>query len=118
MMSAPASAILVLMSGSASTSLIATLSVATTSFGVPCGAKKPTHSEKSKSLMPAASDTVGTSGAEAERRRDGEHLHLARLDERDGGRKAGEIEVHVAAQEIAQRRPGTPVGHVGHVALA
>src|SRR6185437_5488388 len=67
-MSAPAASIFALMSGCASTSLIALLSVATICGGVPCGAKKPAHKLKSKSLMWAASATVGTSGAVEARR--------------------------------------------------
>ncbi len=47
--------------------MISLLSRATIAGGVPCGAKTPAHSVKAKSLMPAVSATVGTSGAMPER---------------------------------------------------
>src|SRR2546429_58086 len=65
--SAPCSSSFCLTSGSFRILLISALSLATTFCGVPRGAKKPCHRAMSKPAMPAASATVGTSGALPER---------------------------------------------------
>src|SRR5882672_4138279 len=65
--SAPSSRSRALKSGCVTILLISALIRATTSFGVPRGAKMPCQRLRSKSVSPAASATVGTSGAAGER---------------------------------------------------
>jgi hypothetical protein len=65
--SAPASSSLDCTSGSSSVLLISAWRRETIARGVPRGAKNPCHSAMSKSLIPLASATVGTSFATPER---------------------------------------------------
>ena len=106
-------------SGSASTLLISLLSLAMIAGGVARGANTPAQSVKSKSLMPALSATVGTSGAIGERLADDTANTFSRplFSMRQHRRHSGKIEIDVTADQIGQGGTGTLVGHMREIAM-
>ena len=106
-----------MVSGAASASRSAALSLSTIGRGRAGGRHDAVFAARPRSPGSAASATVGRSGKAAERLRAGdrERAHLAVAHDADRRRQRRHVHRDMAAEEIGQRRAGAAIGHVGEL---